>query len=47
MERRNSRKILDPAGTLRHNEGKTRRFSSSEEGIRKVSLQDITSAFAR
>jgi len=30
---RNSRKTFDPAGTPRHNEGKTWRFSNFEKGI--------------
>jgi hypothetical protein len=32
MQRRNSCKIFDPAGTLCHNEGKTWEFSSSQKG---------------
>jgi hypothetical protein len=44
MQRRNSCKIFDPAGTLCRNEGKAWRFSSFEMGIREVPLQNITSS---
>jgi hypothetical protein len=47
MQRRSSCKIFDPTGTLCRNKGKAWRFSSFEEGIREVLLQDIASAFAR